>query len=105
MSSSSGMPPITSSGIPGTRMVEGRTRNGKGSSEPISTSGFQARRLGLAQTLGQKNHRRYADAAADREHTRALGCGLKPRPIGPSTLRLLAGNARPRARVPAPVTL
>ena len=40
-SSSSGMQPMASSGMPGTKIVDGRTRNGKGSSEPMSTSGFQ----------------------------------------------------------------
>ena len=100
------MQPIAASGMPGTMMVEGRTRNGNGTSEPISTSGFQAASVRGAQPLGQEHHRRNADAAADREHARrARGAARSPGRSGPSTLNAAGGSARDSARVPGPTTL
>ena len=73
-SSSSGMHAIASFGTPGTRICDGRARNGNSISDPISTSGCQ-RRLVTAglQRFRQEHHRRYADAAADEQRARTFG--------------------------------
>ncbi len=76
ISSSSGMQPMASSGMPGTRIVDGRTRNGNGTSEPISTSGLPLGVCGC-EAFGQKHHRRDADAAAERQHARPLRMRLE----------------------------
>ena len=104
-SSSIGMQAMTPAGMPGTRICEGRVRNGNGISEPISTSGFHARRVSIAQTLGEKHHRRNADAAADQQRARPSGCGVKPLPIGPSTLTVSPALRAASACSPGPTTL
>ena len=71
-SSSSGMQAIAAGGMPGTRIVDGRARNGNGISEPISTSGRQRASRARLERLGEEHHRRDADAAADQQRARAL---------------------------------
>src|SRR5215469_13635077 len=47
-SSSNGMQAIVPAGMPGRMIAEGRARKGKGTSDPMSTSGFHGARAGGA---------------------------------------------------------
>ena len=66
------MAAITPSGMPGTTMVEGRARNGKGSSEPSMAKGLESFARAITQGLGQEHHGRNADAAADQQRARSF---------------------------------
>ena len=114
--SSRGMAAITPSGMPGTRMVEGRASKGKGISEPINTNGRQAVPTSLPES-GSAGDACIANASARNtiggmptpppisNGRGRCGWGTKPMPIGPSTESRSPVRRRASAASPGPTTL
>ena len=96
---------IAPSGMPGTRIVEGRVRNGKGISEPMSTSGFhsvsvRSRRLSAKKIIGGM-----PTPPPMRSVRGRIGCGTKHVPIGPRQLMCSPTRRVDRSSKPLPTIL
>ena len=96
---------MLAAGMPATISAEGRARNGKGTSDPISTSGFQAA-AGSARRRSARKIIGGMPTPPPMSSVRGLaGCALKPRPMGPSTLTLSPALRAASACRPGPTTL
>ena len=87
-------------------MVEGRVLKGKGTSEPMSTSGCQLARLSWRQGIGDEHHGRDAHAAAQQQRARFVGMqheGLADGAQATQHIAALAASAS--KRLPSPTAL
>ncbi len=69
--------------MPGTRMVEGLVLKGKGTSEPMSTSGFQAARLSCRSASAMNTMGGMPTPPPSKSGRGLSGCSTKGLPMGP----------------------
>jgi len=104
-SSSSGMQAMLPGGMPATIVAEGRVRNGNGTSDPISTSGFHpaapaTRSRSARNTIGGMPTPPPSSSVRGRS-----ACGVNGLPIGPNTLTSSPARRVASACSPGPTTL